>query len=150
VYPERLTLQRAAVIGLIFYDTALLALDAADETHISDLPGVLRHLTQRGFIQPRESSTFEGSVEYTFNGIMLREALLATLVSRQTSAYHTAAASWLIEVGGKRAVEYSVLIAGHFEAAGSLERAADYLIQAGDRAFSLCAFAEAAPILSTP
>ena len=100
LYPERLTLQRAAVIGNVFYNTALLAIDTADETHVGDLATVLRHLVEREFIQLRESSAFEGSLEYTFNSNMLREMLVATLVSRQVSAYYAATAHWLISISG--------------------------------------------------
>ena len=37
LYPEKLTLQRAAVSDRIFYDQALSAIDAADEIHVDDL-----------------------------------------------------------------------------------------------------------------
>lgn len=143
LYPERLTLQRAAAIGAVFYDAALLALDDADETHVEDLDGVLRHLAERGFIQLHESSAFEGSLEYALNGNILRDTLLATLVSRQVAVYHTAAARWLIAVSGKRAGEYNTLIAEHFERAGDVENAVDYLRRAGERALNLSAAAEA-------
>lgn len=143
LYPERLTLQRAAVIGDVFYNTALLALDAADETHVSDLGAVLRHLVEREFIQPRESSTFEGNIEYTFNGNMLREMLLTTLVNRQAIAYYGAAARWLITNSGKRVNEYNALIAQYYEKAGEVEQAVDYLSRAGERSLNISAYAEA-------
>jgi serine/threonine protein kinase/predicted ATPase len=143
LYPERLTLQRAAVIGNIFYNTALLALDTADETHIGDLEAVLRHLCEREFIHLRENSAFEGSLEYIFNSNMLREMLLATLVSRQVTTYYAAAARWLITISGKRVNEYNALIAQYYEKAGDLAQAAGYLHRAGEHSLSRSAYSEA-------
>jgi tetratricopeptide (TPR) repeat protein len=143
LYPERLTLQRAAVIGNIFYNTALVALDAADETHVSDLDVVLHHLAEREFIQVREGSAFEGSIEYTFNSNMVREMLLATLVSRQVTTYYTAAAHWLVAISGGRVNEYNALIAQYHEKAGGVTHASEYLRRAGERALSISAYEEA-------
>jgi tetratricopeptide (TPR) repeat protein len=143
LYPERLTLQRAAVIGNVFYNTALLALDSSDETHVGDLEAVLRHLAEREFIQLHESSAFEGSLEYSFNSNMLREMLLATLVSRQIVAYYAAAARWLITISGKRVNEYNALIAQYYEKAGDMIHAAAYLHRAGEHSLNISAYSEA-------
>ena len=143
LYPERLTLQRAAVIGNIFYPAALLAIDSADETHVGDLEAVLRHLAEREFIQLRESSAFEGSLEYAFTSNVLRDMLLATLVSRQVSAYYAAAARWLISISGKRVNEYNALIAQYYEKAGDLVHAAAYLQRAGEHSLNISAYSEA-------
>jgi serine/threonine protein kinase/tetratricopeptide (TPR) repeat protein len=143
LYPERLTLQRAAVIGNVFYNTALLAIDSADETHVGDLEAVLRHLAEREFIHLRESSAFEGSLEYTFNSNMLREMLVATLVSRQVTAYYAAVARWLISISGKRVNEYNALIAQYYEKAGDLVHAAAYLHRAGEHSLNISAYSEA-------
>jgi len=143
LYPERLTLQRAAVIGNIFYPAALLAIDSADETHVGDLEAVLRHLAEREFIQLRESSAFEGSLEYAFTSNVLRDMLLATLVSRQVSAYYAAAARWLISISGKRVNEYNALIAQYYEKAGDLLHAAAHLQRAGEHSLNISAYSEA-------
>jgi serine/threonine protein kinase/tetratricopeptide (TPR) repeat protein len=143
LYPERLTLQRAAVIGNVFYNTALLAIDSADETHVGDLEAVLRHLAEREFIQLRETSAFEGSPEYIFNSNMLREMLVATLVSRQVTVYYAAAARWLISISGKRVNEYNALIAQYYEKAGDLVHAAAYLHRAGEHSLNISAYSEA-------
>ena len=67
LYPERLALQRAAVVGRVFWDGALVALDAADETHLDDLPGVLRRLAEGEFVHVRETTAFHGHTEYVFS-----------------------------------------------------------------------------------
>jgi class 3 adenylate cyclase len=63
LYPEKLLLQRAAVIGRVFHDKALLALDASDETHVDDQAGTLKRLVDREFIYARETSAFADSRE---------------------------------------------------------------------------------------
>ncbi len=130
LYPEKLTLQRAAVFGRIFYDKVLVAMDVLDEAHVADLPEALNKLAARGFILRRETSAYAGSTEYIFSQAMLRDAIYERLLQRQLKVYHTAAGDWL--AGLERASEHLPLIAEHFEKAGDLKRAADYLQRAGD------------------
>jgi hypothetical protein len=143
LYPEKLTLQRAAVIGRVFYDTALLALDAADETHLEDLPGILRRLADRDFIQERATSAFEGSAEYIFDSNLLRDLLLTSLLRRQEQVYAAAAAKWLVQMRRERVDEYSSLLADYYGKAGQLEEAAQYLQRAGEQALRSGAFEQA-------
>jgi tetratricopeptide (TPR) repeat protein len=134
LYPEKLTLQRAAVVGRVFYDSTLAALDAADETHLDDLPGILRQLTEHGFIHARETTAFEGSVEYSFAGAMLRDVLEDTLLRSQRRSYNAAAAGWLIQASAERVDEYGATIAEYYQRAGEGEKAAYYLRRAGQKA----------------
>ncbi|HEX5690765.1 MAG TPA: hypothetical protein VFX76_12215, partial [Roseiflexaceae bacterium] len=117
---EKLTLQRAAVIGRVFFDRALQVLDHADDSHVADLPRVLHDLAAHGFIERHETSSFADTVEYSFTQAMLRDLIAETLVSRQRQIYHRAAADWL--AGGERAGEYAVLIAEHYEQASGADR----------------------------
>jgi predicted ATPase len=143
LYPEKLALQRAAVMGRVFYDGALRALDAHDETTLRDLDGILKNLTERGFVYRRETSAFAGNVEYIFSQAMLREAVYETLLRRQLRAYHAGVAEWLGKASGERRGEYLPLIAEHYEKADENEKAAAALREAGDRALILSAFADA-------
>lgn len=140
---EKLVLQRAAVVGRIFYDTALQALDQADDYHISDLPAILQRLTEREFILRRETTALVGSVEYIFASALLREALLATLLRRQVKSYNRAAAEWLEQASGARMGEYQALIAGYYEQAGEAELAARHLRPAVAQALAANAYNEA-------
>jgi predicted ATPase len=110
------------VVGRIFFDSALLALDAADSTHIGDLDGVLRGLAAREFIHRREASSFAGSAEYVFAQAMLRDLIYDSLVSQQRQTYHRAFAGWL--GASERAAEYLPLIAEHYEQAGDTTQTA--------------------------
>jgi predicted ATPase len=146
LYPEKLTLQRAAVAGRVFHNGALDALDEADEIHIDDLSHVLESLSKREFIFPRDTSTFSDTREYLFGQAMLRDLILESLLTRQVKVYNRAMADWLVDQGGERAGEYDALIAEHYEKAGELGLAAKYFEQAGRSAVVRGALSEAIQI----
>lgn len=141
LYPEKLTLQRAAVVGRIFYDAALMAIDQADDFHVDNLPAVLDRLVVQDFIYERETTAFAGTTEYIFSKTMLQDVILSTLLRRQQERYNRAAALWLAQASGARAGEYYGLIADYFEKAGDYEQAGSYLQQAGEQALRLSAYA---------
>ncbi|MCU0499046.1 MAG: protein kinase [Anaerolineae bacterium] len=143
LFPEKIALQRASVIGRVFYDTAIISLDEFDDTKLYDISTVLDQLVQRGFIRRRESSAFAGSMEYTFTQHLMRDAIYDTLLRRQYQSYHTGAAEWLYLNSGQRLNEYLPLIAEHFERAGDHENAGLYLYGAGERAYQISALSDA-------
>lgn len=145
LYPEKLVLQRASVMGRVFYDTAISAIDQLDETHLDHIPDLLAKLVERQFISRHESSAFAGSVEYSFAQSMARDALYDNLLRRQHHAYHRGAAQWLINASGQRQDEYLPLIAEHFEHAEDHEQAARYFLLAGDKAQAVSAYRSAIP-----
>jgi tetratricopeptide (TPR) repeat protein len=142
LYPEKLTLQRAAVAGRVFYDSAVASMDAADETHVDELGPILKRLTEREFIFPRETSAFENSTEYIFGQAMMRDLILETLLERQKEVYHRSMAQWVAAQGGERAGEYDALIADHYEKASEYFLAAQYLEKAAGAAITLGAYQE--------
>lgn len=141
LYPEKMTLQRASVIGRIFYDTALQAIDRADDSHLSDLPAILSRLTEREFIYRRETSAFADSKEYIFASAMLRDVLYDRLLERQRQVYHAGAAAWL--TGLERPDDYLPVIAEHYEKAGDTDQAVTFLQRAGAAASQRGAYREA-------
>jgi tetratricopeptide (TPR) repeat protein len=128
--PEKLTLQRASVVGRIFYDSVLQAIDYGDDTHVTDLPGVLAKLVERQFIDRRATSGFAGSAEYIFTSAMLRDALYDHLLERQLTVYHSEAARWL--AGLERSDEYLTQIAAHYERAGETLLGIESWMRAGE------------------
>jgi len=143
LYPEKLTLQRAAVAGRIFHDGALVALDAADEIHVDDLSELLESLGDREFIHPRDTSAFRNNREYLFGQAMLRDLILDTLLTRQARTYNKAMAVWLSAESGERVGEYDALIADHYEKANELGKASEYFERAGRSAVVRGALTEA-------
>jgi len=148
LYPERIALQRASVAGRVFYSGAIRALDGTDDVKLTDLDGILKRLTARGFIARRETSAFAGNAEYIFAQNMLRDAVYNNLLQRHARAYHAGVAQWAIEASGARINEYLPLIAEHYEKAGEAEKAAEFLAQAGERAVGISAYHEALDFLT--
>lgn len=127
---ERTALQRAAVIGRIFWDTAVAALQAGDNIPIP-VTETLAALQDRELVYARETSTFANAREYMFGSNLLRDAAYDSALKRQQRAYHAAAADWLIACEGE---QLALTIAEHLTEAGEPTRAADYLKRAGEQA----------------
>ena len=89
------------------------------------------------------SSAFEGHDEYIFAQQMMRDTIYDSLLKRQLKNYHAAAGDWLVETVGERLDEYTPLIAEHYELGEVNEKAAEYLIQAGDKALTIGVWSEA-------
>lgn len=140
--PERILLQRAAVIGRIFWDQAIEALEAADGLLI-DVEASLEGLIKREILFPREDSAFAGAREFIFSNQMMRDVVLESLLQRQRRAYHALVAEWLIRVSGERADEYTATIAENYSLAGENAKAIHYLLKAGEKAQRVSAFTEA-------
>jgi ABC-type oligopeptide transport system substrate-binding subunit/class 3 adenylate cyclase len=145
--PERELLQRASVVGRIFWDDAVAQLSAeppdvrqAPNVAIEDRLGALR---ARELIYEHEQSAFADCAEYIFKHALLRDVTYETVLKRVRKAYHAQVASWLVAHSGERLGEYLGLIAEHYERAEELDQAVEYLLRAGDRAREVAAYPEA-------
>lgn len=128
---ERDVLQRAAVVGRVFWNDAVAATGIPYSRRLTE---ALRQLEARELIFRRPQSTFAGVEEYTFKHAMLREVTYESLLIRQRQAYHAGVAAWLAERSGERGVEYAGLIGSHYELAGETAAAAAWYGRAADRA----------------
>jgi len=125
-------LQQAAVIGRIFWRSALQSIRG--EKHISDVE--LEALSRHGFIYPLETTTFAGTTEYQFHHVLLRDVAYQALVKSSRQKCHGQVAAWLIgatEESG-RIGEFAPLIAEHYELADMRDLAADWYTRSGTRA----------------
>ena len=130
--PERVALQRASVMGRIFWDDALIHLGGMNGC---DTCGTaLAALRGREMVFQRETSSVRGAQEYLFKHALLREATYETVLRRDRRIYHAAAASWLIERSQDRQSEFAGQIAEHLVRAGKGEEAVEYLQRAGEQA----------------
>ncbi len=124
---EKLALQRAAVIGYVFWDQALAAIDA----HAADaLPAV----QQRALVTPHPQAGFDGVREYAFSHHILQQVAYATVLKRIRRGYHGVAARWLAALTGARANDFLGLAAEHFGKAGEPARACEYFTRAAEHA----------------
>jgi tetratricopeptide (TPR) repeat protein len=143
---ERLTLQRASVVGRIFWDSALLALNV--ETGVLRLEGgsldePLSQLRSRELIFRREESAFAGTREFIFKHSILRDVTYEGVLKRLRRVYHARVAAWLVEQSGERVSEYLGVVAEHYERAGESPKALAYLRRAGEQALQVGALREA-------
>jgi predicted ATPase len=139
---ERESLQRAAVVGRMFWDAAVTELiDAAADRR--RLGAVLDAIRARELIFRRERSTFAGTDEYIFKHALLHDVTYETVLLKLRRVYHARVARWLEAHAGERLGEYLGLIAGHYALAGENSLAAIYLERAGDQALRVNAYRQA-------
>jgi predicted ATPase/class 3 adenylate cyclase len=123
---ERRTLQQASVIGSVFWDKALVALDGrAAET----LPLVVI----RELVLPR-GDIGDDLREYAFKHAMLHQVTYAMVLKRDRRDLHGKLAHWLAAHTGLRANDFLGIAADHFEAAGDDANAAEFHTRAAEQA----------------
>lgn len=116
---ERRALQMASVIGPVFWDDALGALD-------SHSPAALPALQRKSMVQLRPASAFDGTAEESFHHHLLHQVSYETVLKSERRAAHARAAAWLTERVGARSDEYLAVTAEHHERAGAHALAADW------------------------
>jgi len=143
---ERAVVQRASVVGRIFWDSAIEWLSdpghssEGDETANHDrlsqaqVGAALEGLRRKEIIFRRESSAFAGAVEYAFKHELLRNVSYEGLLKRLRREHHARVAAWLIQRSGERVSEFSGLVAAHYEQAGRLAEAAEWHGRAAQQA----------------
>ena len=123
----KLALQQAAVIGYVFWDQALRALD---ERAVAELGVPVR----RGLVLPHEQALIEGEREYAFKHQILHQVTYESTLKRDRRAYHARTAAWLAQLSGERAAEVLGLAALHYERAGDTANACQYHARAAEYA----------------
>ncbi|WP_164884960.1 ATP-binding protein [Rubrivivax rivuli] len=127
---ERLTLQEASVIGPLFWDRALIALDARAET-------TLPRLVRRELALPRQDTHPDGLREYAFQHALLHQVTYETVLKRERRLLHAKLAAWLAaqsESNSARAGDFLGVTAHHFQEAGAAAEAAEFHARAAEHA----------------
>ena len=127
---QRSLMQRASVVGRIFWESAVAHLSEKEGTIAGAVASMLNDLRRREMVFKREESAFEGTAEYGFRHAILRDVVYDTIVPRQRREYHKQVAEWLIEAGKDRLDEYNLLIAEHYERAEEKVLASEYTARA--------------------
>ncbi|WP_349744054.1 ATP-binding protein [Roseateles cavernae] len=132
--PEKHALQQASVVGAVFWDQALAAVEAEAA---QQLPALAR----RALTLPRTEAALEGLRadlrEYAFRHQLLHQVTYDTVLKRARREGHAKVAQWLAlltERGGLRAGDLQGLAAEHFEQAGDAARAAEFHARAAEQA----------------
>ena len=124
---EKLALQQASVIGFVFWDQALAAIDPR-------APDAMPRVTQRAMVVAHQDAGFEGVREYAFSHQVLHHATYDTVLKRLRRDYHAKAGAWLAGLSGARANDFLGLAAEHFEQAGDAPNACEYFARAATHA----------------
>lgn len=132
---ERKVLQRASVVGRVFWGKAVERVgepgrDEEDQTTYA----ALERLCERELIFEHQTSAFEGTCEYTFKHALLRDVVHDSVLRSERARYHIQVAQWLIEQSGGRVEEHVGLIAEHYEQAGIRSLAAKWYGRAARQA----------------
>ena len=160
---ERSVLQRASVIGRVFWDDAVQALGVPHDSNLQapqppqaptssssapleekpvkrrlllppSLLPALDSLCRKELILRLENSSFAGATEYAFKHELLRNVTYESLLKKARREYHGQVADWLIENSRERISEYTGLVAMHLEHARRPAEAADWYARAGQQA----------------
>lgn len=143
---ERTVLQRASIVGRVFWDSAVERLGPPLERQPAgsaegtlskrEILDALTGLRRKELIFRRESSAFAGAEEYTFKHELLRNVTYESVLKKVRRDHHAQVALWLIDHSGERITEFTGLVAAHLEQAGRLAQAADWFGRAGQQARS--------------
>jgi serine/threonine protein kinase/tetratricopeptide (TPR) repeat protein len=148
---EKTVLQRASIIGRVFWDGVVEHLGAGITSAVrrattrepfaspvptgsADVGRVLESLRGKELVYRREASAFAGTREYIFKHALLRDVTYESVLKRDRREYHRRAAEWLARHSGGRVGEYAGLIAEHYERSQSAEDAAEWYGRAGRQA----------------
>ncbi len=144
---ENEVLERAAVIGRTFWDTAVAAIHGAEPspalTGGEAVHSALRALRNKELVFSHQPSAFASAEEFIFKHTILREVTYERVLKAKRKLYHRMAAEWLIQQSGERIDEYLGLIAQHYELAGDTAHAVEFLERAADKSMRLSAYREA-------
>ncbi|MBT9489379.1 MAG: AAA family ATPase [Rubrivivax sp.] len=137
--PEKHALQQASIVGAVFWDQALAAVDA-------QAPAQLPALVQRELALPRADAALAGLREYSFQHQLLHQVTLDTVLKRDQREGHARVAQWLADLtaqtaqtaqtthGSLRAGDWLGLAAQHFELAGDTTQAVAFHTRAAEQA----------------
>ena len=145
---ERAVIERAAVSGKVFYESAVVEL--APESLRPEVERSLRSLVRKELIRAEPGAL--GGRSYRFRHLLIRDAAYDAIAKQSRAELHERFGAWLERAAGDRATEYEEVVGYHLEqaylclvelgladdAARALAReAARRLGSAGRRAFTL-------------
>ena len=144
---EKVILQRAAVVGREFWDSAVDHIKPdpgeIDSDKKVDTSATLEALRRKELIYGRAASSFVDTNEYIFKHALLRDVTYESVLMRERRQYHKKTAEWLIERSGERVNQYAATIAEHYERAKEIEFAVEWCGRAGRQARKAYALATA-------
>jgi tetratricopeptide (TPR) repeat protein len=143
--PDKAVIQDAAVVGKVFWPSAVAVLGDRGRWAIEE---TLLRLEQRQLVRRRHDSSVTGDAEYVFEHSLIRDVAYRAIVRRRRAEQHRRAAAWLAALPGElndradAVAHHHVTALENAEAAGTatpeLRRAASTALRAAaERAGSL-------------
>ena len=126
--PERQLLLSASVVGEVFWEGSLKALETQ-----GPIVELLHSLERRDLIRRIPRSRIEGDRELSFKHALIRDVAYSMLPLAARRERHAAVARF-IEAAAGEGTAYASTLAHHWRQAGEGARAVDYLIVAADQA----------------
>jgi class 3 adenylate cyclase/predicted ATPase/tRNA A-37 threonylcarbamoyl transferase component Bud32 len=135
----RAMVQRAAVVGRVFWEGALQSMHTGT---LMSAPSVsvrdqLERLRANDIVRVRERSTFPGDREYVFADNVTREVAYESLSMRSREQLHCCVARWLESRGTIVVDGNPALIAHHWDRGSVPREAVKYYARAGHRGAAL-------------
>ena len=109
--PSKRVLQRAAVVGRVFWTGSL------GESNADSLDELLDVLEGRDLITTRMGSAFRGERECIFRHVLTCDVAYESIPRRQRAALHAEVGAWLEDVARGREGEFAELLAHHWSQA---------------------------------
>jgi class 3 adenylate cyclase len=109
---ERAVIERASVIGRVFWRSALSELSGPDL--LDDMAGHLQSLMRKELIRPEHAGADEEDA-FRFAHILVRDAAYNAIPKATRAELHERLANWIEEEARDRAGEYEEILAFHLE-----------------------------------
>jgi len=114
--PVKHALQRAAVVGKVFWPDAILAQGTVD----GRLDDLLADAARRDLVSELDDRGLGGGRSWTFKHILIRDVAYDAIPKTERAAAHAAFARWLETTSGTRVEEYAEIVAYHAQQAFAL------------------------------
>lgn len=106
-------LQRASVVGKVFYPDVIAALGPVD----GEVGDLLTAAARRDFVLERNERGPGGGRAWQFKHILIRDVAYESVPKEERSRLHDAVGRWLESVAGERRDEYAEVVAYHADEA---------------------------------
>jgi class 3 adenylate cyclase/tetratricopeptide (TPR) repeat protein len=146
---QRSVIQRASVLGRVYWDAAVDHLaDQSVRGGTVDVGRVHDELRRRELVFERSDSTFASAREFVFRHGLLRDVAYDGVLRAHRERYHRLAGEWVAETAARvgREDEFAAVVADHLDKAADPGAGAWYL-RAGQQAASVHALEEASRLL---
>jgi predicted ATPase/class 3 adenylate cyclase len=133
---EKEILQKAAVMGETFWESAIKSFSLNEASAVSDrqIRMAIHNLEQQDLINRQWPSTFPKTREYHFRHRKIQQTIYNTMPQAERQTAHAQCATWLLDQQATHLPHIFSAIAGHLEKTGDAEAASNWYGRAADQA----------------